>query len=190
MQNVVERFEEEIEVKRSRFIAVLLPYRDFKEERARLNAVHPKASHIVYAYRFMNECQQIVEQSTDDGEPRGCAGVPILNVMRGKELIDSALLVIRYFGGIKLGTGGMVRAYSAAAKEVIAASTLTEWIVKDTCETVCTYNGLRELEYRLREREITILSKEFLPGTVRLKLMADPEALHRMQRELKRFFIA
>jgi len=69
-----------------------------------LRESHPKARHIVYAYRELNEFEQIVENSSDDGEPKGSSGVPVLNVLRGEDFINVAILVVRYFGGIKLGT--------------------------------------------------------------------------------------
>jgi len=77
-----------------------------------LKIEHPKARHIVYAYRELNEFNQIIENSSDDGEPKGSSGVPVLNVLRGEEFINVAILVVRYFGGIKLGIGGLVRAYT------------------------------------------------------------------------------
>ena len=80
---------------------------------------HPKARHHVYAYRYLNEYEQIVENSSDDGEPKGTSGKPSLHVLAGHELINTAVIIVRYFGGIKLGTGGLVRAYSDAVNSVI-----------------------------------------------------------------------
>lgn len=124
MKRVSEAISTETEVKRSKFIAHLVPIEDFDEIRRRLRDEHPKANHIVWALRRLNEHGQIVEESSDDGEPKGCAGKPVLHVMRGKGLIESAILVVRYFGGIKLGTGGMARAYGEAAKSVIEIADL------------------------------------------------------------------
>ncbi len=115
------------EIKRSKFIAHLAPISDFATLREQLKVEHPKASHIVYATRELNAQDQIVENSSDDGEPRGVAGVPTLNVLRGNELINVGLLTVRYFGGIKLGTGGMVRAYGSAAREVVSVAELIPW---------------------------------------------------------------
>ncbi len=81
----------------------------------------------MYAIRYLNEYNQIVENSSDDGEPKGCAGVPALNILRGKDLINCAVLIVRYFGGIKLGTGGMARAYALSVKEVIEISDIIEY---------------------------------------------------------------
>ncbi len=116
--------QEKHEVKKSIFISYLTPITEFKTLLQNLKKSHPKASHIVYAYRTLNEFNQIVENSSDDGEPKGCAGAPTLSVLRGNELIKSAIITVRYFGGKKLGTGGMIRAYSGAAQKVIKSSRL------------------------------------------------------------------
>ena len=77
--------------------------------------------------RYINEFDQIVENQTDDGEPKGSAGKPSLDVLRGAELVNTALITVRYFGGIKLGIGGMVRAYGGAVNEVISQSNLVKY---------------------------------------------------------------
>ena len=124
MRIVTKKIEHSIEVKKSVFIGVLVPYVDFKSTLGELKQKHPKANHIVWAYRHLNEYKQVVENQTDDGEPKGCAGVPCLNVIRGQDLVNSAVLVVRYFGGIKLGKGGMVRGYGGAVKEVLGQAQL------------------------------------------------------------------
>jgi len=188
MRTIVESVQVEIEVKRSRFIAHIVSYESFDGLQKKLREKHPKANHVVYAYRAVNAYGQIVENSSDDGEPRGCAGQPLLNVMRGNELVECAILVVRYFGGIKLGTGGMVRAYSAAAKAVVEAAVLQQWNPKMEWELRCDYSQLRKLEYRLAERNITIVSKEFREEGVILKLSADADRAEKLQEELKALF--
>lgn len=122
MNHVNSIFQAQTEVKKSKFISFLLPYNQFKEYKERLHKKHPKANHIVYAYRYLNEYNQIVENSSDDGEPKGAASAPTLSQMRGSGLINCALLSVRYFGGTKLGIGPMVRAYSSAARAVIKSA--------------------------------------------------------------------
>ena len=87
-------FEETTEVNRSKFIAHLVPYQHFEAYLKEIRERYPKASHIVSAYRYLNEYEQVIEASSDDGEPKGCAGLPVLNVLRGEELINSAILIV------------------------------------------------------------------------------------------------
>lgn len=114
-----EKIITDIEVKKSKFIATLAPFGEFSSLNKALRDEHPKAAHVVWAYRYLNEFGQIVENSSDDGEPKGSSAPALLNALRGAELIDTCVLVVRYFGGIKLGIGGLVRAYGASANEAI-----------------------------------------------------------------------
>ena len=113
MKTIEKEISAAQEIKKSSFIAYLAPLASFETLRAQLRQQHPKARHIVWAYRTLNEPGQIVENSSDDGEPKSTAGAPCLNALRGAELINAAVLVVRYFGGIKLGTGGLVHAYAS-----------------------------------------------------------------------------
>jgi len=137
MQTILEIFSAAFEEKKSTFLAYLCPISTFESLHVTLKNEHPKAAHIVWAKRFFNEYRQIVENNSDDGEPKGTSGPPVLNVMRGSELVEVGILIVRYFGGIKLGTGGLVRAYGSSAKEVIAAATLVPFVFKEilTCKT-------------------------------------------------------
>jgi len=90
MQTINEAYTYTTEVNRSKFIAYLIPIKEYEDVQKRLKREHPKANHIVYALRYLNKFDQIVENSSDDGEPKGCAGVPSLNVLRGEELVDCA----------------------------------------------------------------------------------------------------
>lgn len=107
------------EIKKSKFLVHLIPYDQFTQWQEKLKRDHPKARHIVYAYRYINQFDQIVENLSDDGEPKASAGPPTLAAIRGKELVNTAVLTVRYFGGIKLGIGGLVRAYGKSVNEVI-----------------------------------------------------------------------
>lgn len=157
---------------KSKFIAYLMPYSKFNEVMQRLKIEHSKARHYVYAYRYLNEFDQVVENCSDDGEPKGTSGKPSLAVMAGNELIDSAVIIVRYFGGTKLGTGGLVRAYSDAVNSVINESTLFEY--KKLCfkEMICSYAELSKIEYLLNQEHIIIINKEFTTEVI-LKLQAS-----------------
>ncbi|MGX3012253.1 YigZ family protein, partial [Helicobacter sp. 23-1044] len=98
----------------SKFLAHLAPAKGAEQLLSELQEKHKKAVHFVRASRAVNEFRQIIENSSDDGEPKGSSGVPVLNVLRGRELVECACIVVRYFGGKLLGIGGLVRAYSNA----------------------------------------------------------------------------
>jgi len=132
VQTIETNFYTSTEVKRSKFLTHLVPISQYKGLQDKLKKEHPKANHVVYALRYLNEFNQVVENSSDDGEPKGSAGTPALNVLRGKELINCAVLVVRYFGGIKLGVGGMARAYTLAVKDVLEEAKLIEYEQSET----------------------------------------------------------
>jgi len=120
----------EHEVSRSRFIATLGNAETVTEARAFIaerRAEFPDANHHVYAFR-VGYGASINEGLSDDGEPSGTSGPPVMAVLRGQEVGDIVLVVTRYFGGIKLGTGGLVRAYGDSARAAVAAMTTREKI--------------------------------------------------------------
>ena len=109
-----------LEEKKSKFHSFLVPYSQFEEKLEELKKSHPKARHFVTAFRYLNEYGQIVEGSSDDGEPKGTSGKPTLKVLQGHNLVNVAIITVRYFGGTLLGTGGLVRAYSDVANLAVA----------------------------------------------------------------------
>ncbi|WP_418186072.1 YigZ family protein [Aliarcobacter vitoriensis] len=161
MKFVQKEFNSTIEEKKSKFIAFLVPYSDFSKTIQRLREEHLKAVHFVYAYRYLNEFEQIVENSSDDGEPRGTSGKPTLAVLSGADIINSAVIIVRYFGGTKLGTGGLVRAYSDSANEVIKIADFKEYkkLILKTLEF--EYSNLGQIEYILNQQNIRISNKDF-----------------------------
>src|SRR5690554_3000211 len=115
--------ERETEVKKSRFIARIAPVGSRDEVKGWLEKAHqdhPDARHICWAYQVGRPGSAAEAGMNDDGEPSGTAGKPILNVIQHKDMGDLAVIVIRYFGGIKLGAGGLVRAYAGAAESVLS----------------------------------------------------------------------
>ena len=138
-----------------------MPYDLFEDVMKKLRTEHPKAVHFVYAYRYLNEYEQIVENSGDDGEPKGTSGKPSLAVLSGALIINSAVIIVRYFGGVKLGTGGLVRAYADSVNEVIKIATFKEYQKLITKNLECEYSELSQLEYLLNQENINIKSKDF-----------------------------
>ena len=161
MKYIQKEFDNCYEEKKSKFIAHFMPYNKFNEVMNILKEEHPKARHFVYAYRYLNEFDQVVENCSDDGEPKGTSGKPSLAVLAGADIINSAVIIVRYFGGIKLGTGGLVRAYSSSVNEVINVSQFFEYKKLQTAKLKCDYSELSKLEYILKQENINIINKEF-----------------------------
>ncbi|NPA66948.1 MAG: YigZ family protein [Epsilonproteobacteria bacterium] len=166
MFTIKDEFEETLEVKKSKFIAHLIPYKDFENKLQQLKQSHPKARHFVTAYRYINEYEQIIEASSDDGEPKGTSGKPSLMVLQGHDLVNVAVIVVRYFGGIKLGTGGLVRAYGDAVNLVIENADLFPYEKMETITIEFDYTDVRHVDYELNKLDIDILSKEFLSKVI------------------------
>lgn len=154
------------EEKKSKFIAYLMPYDSFDDVMKKLKDEHPKARHFVYAYRYLNEYEQIVENSSDDGEPKGTSGKPSLAVLAGANIINSGVIIIRYFGGIKLGTGGLVRAYGTSVNEVINISNFITYKKLIDKKLQCEYQELSKLEYLLNQENIIVKNKDFASNII------------------------
>ncbi|MBQ1827339.1 MAG: YigZ family protein [Erysipelotrichaceae bacterium] len=123
MYHLSESCESEIEVKKSRFICILLKIEsesEVKEKIAGIKKQYPSATHYCYGFITGN-----ILRSNDDGEPSGTAGMPILNVLRQKELDNVLAVVVRYFGGTLLGTAGLLKAYQQATLQTVAMAKLT-----------------------------------------------------------------
>jgi uncharacterized YigZ family protein len=161
MKTVNQIFSDTIEIKGSKFIAHLMTMSMYDEEMKRLREQHPKAVHWVSAYRYLNEFDQIVEYSGDDGEPKGTSGKPTLSVLQGHELINTAIITVRYFGGTKLGPGGLVRAYAEAANAAYAQAELLPYQKLFIQKIECNYSNVSMVEYEAAQKHIRVLSKEF-----------------------------
>ncbi len=136
---------DELTEKRSRFIGYCKPVATEAEAVEFINKIkkeHWDARHNVYAYS-LREGQ--VRRYSDDGEPSGTAGVPVLDVITKSGVVDVVIVVTRYFGGVLLGTGGLVRAYSAAAKIALEAAGIINMSLCSECEISCSYNQYGKL---------------------------------------------
>ncbi|WP_419799207.1 MAG: IMPACT family protein [Terasakiella sp.] len=145
----------ETEEKKSRFLAFLLPYSMLDCELDRLRREHPKANHHVSAFRAFDTEKRLHEGAKDDGEPSGSAGMPALKVLQGHELVNVGVIIVRYFGGIKLGTGGMARAYGAAVKAVVEIADLTDFTHQASTTFCATFERISQLERLLNDSPIT-----------------------------------
>jgi uncharacterized YigZ family protein len=185
MQFVQKEYNVTVEIKKSKFITYLFPYEKFNDIMEKLKNEHPKARHFVYAYRYLNEFDQIVENSSDDGEPKGTSGKPSLAVIAGMDIINSGVIIVRYFGGIKLGTGGLVRAYGDAVNEVLSRAKLLEYKKLIEKKLNFEYSYLSKVEYLLDKYDIIIVEKIFEIDVV-LFIQASQEEFEKLEAQLDR----
>lgn len=174
----------ETEVKRSRFIACAARVTDEDAARAFLadvRADYPDARHHCSAYILHVDGANAVERSSDDGEPAGTAGQPMLEVLRGSGLEDIAVVVVRYFGGVKLGTGGLVRAYQDATRAVLDDVTVTRREPRDLWSLEVGHAEAGKVEADLRGRGMSVEAAYGASVTLTLALPAgeDPGGLVR-----------
>ena len=176
------------EVKQSKFIAHFIPYSLYETTLKSLKEQHPKARHFVTAFRYLNEYEQVVEHSSDDGEPKGTSGKPSLMVLQGQDIINVAVIIVRYFGGTKLGTGGLVRAYSEAVNLVIQNVEFTEY-KKEITETIeIEYSDVHFIDYECEAFGITIVEKAFDLKTI-YEIKADEESMKNFLAKVERTII-
>lgn len=171
------------EVNRSKFIVFLVPIAEFEGLQSKLKTEHSKANHVVYAVRYLNEFDQVVENFSDDGEPKGCAGIPALNVLRGEGLINCAVLIIRYFGGIKLGTGGMARAYALSVKNVLKETMPIPYLKEAVMMFSTNYSEIEKILYRLKQLNLTDYERDFGVEKVEWKVRGSEEKIERLKSE-------
>lgn len=165
---VIQFNEDETIINKSRFISRVYFISSEEEANGIINKVkkeHYKATHVCSAWRLAVE--PIQEKANDDGEPSGTAGKPILEILRRKDLKNILVLVIRYFGGIKLGAGGLIRAYSSSARDVIDKSSTVKINLENVIEVETEYNFYQGLKLELERYNIKPVNEEFL-DTVKL----------------------
>ena len=170
-KTVYEGGEGEIIEKKSRFIATVRPVETEEEALAFLEEMKKKywdARHNCYVYSIgMN---REFTRCSDDGEPSGTAGRPMLDVILGEDIYNVAVVVTRYFGGVLLGTGGLVRAYSKAVQEGLVASKVILKQKGILLKITTDYTGIGKIQYIAGERSISVLDSEYTDKVV-MKLL-------------------
>ena len=149
--------------KKSKFIANIYYVETEEEAESRINEIRKKyhdARHHCFAYRIYKDGQTISRQS-DDGEPSGTAGAPMLNILEKQDLANVLLVVTRYFGGILLGTGGLVKAYSDASKKAIENSNIVNKEDGYEIEVTLNYENIADFEHFCTQKALNIIRKEF-----------------------------
>ena len=176
--------EDEIIEKKSRFIATVVPVQTEEEALEFIEAMRKKywnATHNCFAYVIGERGQ--IQRCSDDGEPSGTAGRPMLDVLLGEEIRNIAVVVTRYFGGTLLGTGGLVRAYSSATQAGIAASVIITKMQGLKLNIHTDYNGLGKIQYILGQRGIQILNSIYTEN-VELEVLIPGEEVEAVKAEI------
>lgn len=178
-QTIAQASEIRFEVKKSIFIAEAKPASDADAALAILDTARkrfPDAVHHVSAWRVGTGTESFQERYSDDGEPSGTAGLPILSVLKGRELENTCVIVTRYFGGTLLGTGGLVSAYGDAAAQAVEAAGLVRQFLCRTYELSCEYSLYTPILRLCNEADWPVLESEFMEN-VMLKLAVPCEEI-------------
>jgi uncharacterized YigZ family protein len=173
----------EIREKGSRFLAVVGPAADEAAAKGLLEALarkHPDATHHCWAWRLGEPPR---ERSADAGEPAGTAGVPILQVLRGAGLSDVLAVVIRWYGGTKLGKGGLARAYAGAAREAVAGLPVVSRVPVVRLRVEVPYERVGAVKRLIRPPEVELEREEY-GGAARLELVVHEERLEALRESL------
>lgn len=174
----------EIEIKKSKFIAHIAEIKSEDEAETFIKQTRKKyydATHNCSAYILNSD--RGIRHSSDDGEPSGTAGKPILDVISGAGLSDIIVVVTRYFGGTELGTGGLVRAYSGAAAEVLKNAAVVEITEAKLMEFIIDYGLLPKLQHLCMELGIIIYETEYLEK-VKISVLITEDNLGRFFKEV------
>lgn len=148
MKTIKENISNELVIKNSKFITLLykLNTNNIDNIMSEVKELYPKATHYCYAYIYNN-----FKKSSDDGEPTGTAGAPIMNVLEKEQLNNILVVVVRYFGGIKLGAGGLIRAYTKAVTEALKQALYQELISGYKVQIDFDYSQEKQLNYLLND---------------------------------------
>ena len=172
----------EITEKKSKFICNVFHVESVQEAEDKLNIIRKKyhdARHNCYVYKVVEED---AFKASDDGEPSGTAGVPMLNIVNGRNLSNILVVVTRYFGGILLGTGGLVRAYSLATTTALDDSNIIKQEMGLEASFNVEYKELEEVKYHLKNRNIVISGQEYLEN-VKVFVEGREEDILKLQNE-------
>lgn len=168
--------------RKSRFIGYIRPVQteqaaiDFINE---IRKKHPDATHNVYAYVLREQNKQ---RYSDDGEPQGTAGMPVLEVIRREGLTDCAVVATRYFGGVLLGAGGLVRAYARTAKIAVCAGEPVRMSRCAVCETCCGYDAYSSVTALLTAANAELCGTEYT-DTVSVSFYIESGAVDKLKRD-------
>lgn len=178
MKTILENFFFQIEIEKSKFLGYAIAINNEEDAKNEINKIrkeHPKATHHCYAYVLKDK-----QKSNDDGEPAGTAGIPILEIIKQFDLENVLIVVVRYFGGIKLGAGGLVRAYARSAKEVLLVSKIHEIKTLPAYNLIFDYNYISSMENFIAKNQLKILEKEYELKVTYTLLLETPNILEKI----------
>ena len=178
MKTIKKPVQVEINVKKSQFICSLFPTKNKKESKEiiqRLNQQYSDATHDCTAYIVGDG-----EGFDDDGEPGGTAGKPMINVLRKNEIHNVTAVVTRYFGGIKLGAGGLVRAYSKSVMEAIGEAEIVEIEEYDVFELVFEYSDIKTVDGEVRNNSLEAIDKDYSDKVISQVISRDSRDIEKI----------
>ncbi|SCB86951.1 IMPACT family protein [Gilliamella intestini] len=168
------------EIKKSRFIVNAAPVTSAEQATDFINQISdPNATHNCWAWKIGQQYR-----FNDDGEPTSTAGRPILSAIEGQDCDQVVVVVTRYFGGIKLGTGGLIRAYGGSASHCLQQAELIELIARMTLQFHCYYNEWPIIENRLKELDSIIENQEFDAEGVNVNVAITKDKLQLLQKNI------
>lgn len=181
MKTIKKDVESILEIEKSKFITILKYINngnDIKEAIRFAKDKYPKATHYCYAYILDN-----TKKCSDDNEPSGTAGVPILNVLENNKLNHIIAIVVRYFGGIKLGAGGLVRAYTKSITSSLDKTSFCDLKMGSIIKITYDYTNSKSIDYILKNHKIS--NKEFTDN-ITVTVEIDNESWNKVQSELNK----
>ncbi|WGD34812.1 YigZ family protein [Olleya sp. YS] len=149
--------------KNSKFFSYAFPISiedDIKQHLEDLKQQHPKAGHFCYAYQIGKEKTTIAYRANDDGEPSNSAGLPIYGQIQSFEVTDILVVVVRYFGGVKLGVGGLINAYRTGAQLALEASKIVELTINIDYIITCDYEVINKVMRVIKEKNLNIIDQK------------------------------
>lgn len=165
IKTILTNSSSELDVKKSKFIANIIKITDEQDAKEKLNQIRKEysdARHNCYAYIvYDNETKTKIEKSSDDREPSGTAGIPMLTLLQKNNLVNVLIVVTRYFGGILLGTGGLVRAYTDSSKQALEAAKIIELQYGEILEYCIEYDEFEYFKYICEKNNIEIINTEY-----------------------------
>ena len=165
IKTILANSSSELDVKKSKFIANVIKITDEQDAKEKLNQIRKEysdARHNCYAYIvYDNETKTKIEKSSDDREPSGTAGIPMLTLLQKNNLVNVLIVVTRYFGGILLGTGGLVRAYTDSSKQALEVAKIIELQYGEIIEYCIEYDEFEYFKYICEKNNIEIINTEY-----------------------------